>query len=52
MIPSTVPRFGLATLGELYLSPVGLSFVSSVAPPYMTSISLGFWLLASFGGNM
>jgi POT family proton-dependent oligopeptide transporter len=46
-----VLSLGLSTLGELYLSPVGLSFVSAVAPPYMTSLSLGFWMLASFGGN-
>lgn len=43
---------GLGTLGELYLSPVGLSFVSAVAPSYMTSLSVGFWMLSSFGGNM
>jgi len=42
----------LSTLGELYLSPVGLSFVAAVAPKYMTSIAFSFWLLASFGGNM
>ena len=46
-----VLSLGLATLGELYLSPVGLSFVTAVAPTYMTSMSLGFWMLASFGGN-
>ena len=42
----------IATLGELYLSPVGLSFVSKVAPSYMTSLAVGCWMLASFGGNM
>lgn len=47
-----VAAIALATLGELYLSPVGLSFVSMVAPSYMTSVAIGFWLLASFGGNM
>ena len=46
-----VISLGLATLGELYLSPVGLSFVSAVAPPYMTSLAVGCWMLASFGGN-
>ncbi len=42
----------IATAGELYLSPVGLSFVSKVAPSYMTSLAVGCWMLASFGGNM
>ena len=46
-----VAAIALFTLGELYLSPVGLSFVSSVAPASMTSVSLGFWLMSSFGGN-
>jgi len=39
------------TVGELYLSPVGLSFVSKTAPPRMISTLMGIWLLSSFGGN-
>ena len=39
------------TLGELYLSPVGLSFVTKVAPARMVSMLMGVWFLANFFGN-
>ena len=39
------------TLGELYLSPVGLSFVTKVAPLRMVSMLMGVWYLSSFFGN-
>ena len=39
------------TIGELYLSPVGLSFVSKVAPARLLSTLMGVWFLSSFGGN-
>jgi POT family proton-dependent oligopeptide transporter len=39
------------TLGELYLSPVGLSLVAKLAPARMASMLMGAWFLASFGGN-
>ncbi|MBM4363346.1 MAG: peptide MFS transporter, partial [Deltaproteobacteria bacterium] len=39
------------TAGELYLSPVGLSLVSKVAPRRMISLLMGVWLLSSFFGN-
>jgi len=39
------------TLGELYVSPVGLSFVSKVAPVRMVSMLMGVWYMASFIGN-
>ncbi len=42
---------GLLTLGELYLSPVGLSLVTKIAPPRMVSLMMGFWLGSSFFGN-
>jgi proton-dependent oligopeptide transporter, POT family len=41
----------LITLGELYLSPVGLSLVTKLAPARMASMLMGTWFLASFGGN-
>lgn len=41
----------LSTIGELYFSPVGLSFISSIAPASITSLALGCWMLSSFGGN-
>ena len=39
------------TLGELYLSPVGLSLVSKVAPPHYVSMLMGMWFLSAFFGN-
>lgn len=39
------------TLGELYLSPVGLSFVTKVAPARIVSMMMGVWYLSSFIGN-
>ncbi len=41
------------TTGELYLSPVGLSFVTKVAPLRIVSMMMGLWFLANFiGGYM
>ena len=39
------------TVGELYLSPVGLSFVTKVAPLRMLSMLMGVWLATSFAGG-
>jgi len=39
------------TVGEIYLSPVGLSFVTKVAPLRMVSMMMGVWYLSSFVGN-
>ena len=39
------------TVGEIYLSPVGLSFVTKMAPAKIVSMMMGVWLLASFFGN-
>ncbi len=39
------------TLGELYLSPVGLSLVTKVAPVRMVSMLMGIWLMSNFFGN-
>jgi proton-dependent oligopeptide transporter, POT family len=41
----------ILTLGELYLSPIGLSFVTKVAPARMVSMLMGVWFLANFIGN-
>jgi POT family proton-dependent oligopeptide transporter len=43
--------FAVLTLGELYLSPIGLSLVSKVAPARMVSMLMGVWLATSFIGN-
>jgi len=43
--------FVVITIGELYLSPIGLSLVSKVAPVRMVSMLMGLWLATSFIGN-
>ncbi len=40
------------TLGELCLSPIGLSMVSKLAPVKLASLMMGFWLLSSFFANI
>jgi proton-dependent oligopeptide transporter, POT family len=44
--------FVVVTVGELYLSPIGLSLVSKVAPARMVSMLMGLWLATSFTGNL
>jgi proton-dependent oligopeptide transporter, POT family len=41
----------IITLGELYLSPVGLSLVTKVAPARILSMMMGVWLATSFSGG-
>ncbi|HEY8944757.1 MAG TPA: peptide MFS transporter [Polyangiaceae bacterium] len=41
----------LLTIGELYLSPVGLSLVTKVSPARIVSMMMGVWFLSSFLGN-
>jgi len=43
--------FVVITIGELYLSPIGLSLVSKIAPARMISTMMGLWLGTSFVGN-
>jgi POT family proton-dependent oligopeptide transporter len=43
--------FVLITIGELYLSPTGLSLVSKVAPAHCLSMLMGVWLATSFTGS-
>jgi len=43
--------FVVLTVGELYLSPVGLSLVTKVAPARAVSMMMGLWLATSFIGN-
>lgn len=40
----------LLTIGELYLSPIGLSLVTKLAPARMVSMLMGMWFLSSFFG--
>jgi POT family proton-dependent oligopeptide transporter len=43
--------FAVLTAGELYISPIGLSLVSKVAPAKMVAMMMGVWLATSFTGN-
>ena len=43
--------FLVATAGELYVSPVGLSFVTTAAPKEIVGFACGCWFLSSFFGN-
>jgi len=41
----------ILTIAELFLSPIGLSFVAKVAPPRFQGMMQGGWLLATAIGN-
>jgi POT family proton-dependent oligopeptide transporter len=43
--------FAIITVGELYLSPVGLSLVTKIAPMRVLSMMMGVWLATSFVGG-
>jgi POT family proton-dependent oligopeptide transporter len=43
--------FVVITIGELYLSPTSLSWVTKVAPARVLSMMMGLWLATSFFGN-
>jgi POT family proton-dependent oligopeptide transporter len=43
--------YAVVTVGELFLSPIGLSLVSKVAPVRLTSLMMGGWFLATSIGN-
>lgn len=44
--------FVVITIGELYLSPIGLSLVSKVSPGRVVSMMMGVWFATSFIGNL
>ncbi|MGA8156506.1 MAG: peptide MFS transporter [Rhodoplanes sp.] len=44
--------FVVITIGELYLSPIGLSLVSKISPARTVSLMMGVWLATSFFGNL
>jgi POT family proton-dependent oligopeptide transporter len=46
-----IAAYLLHTLGELTLSPVGLSYVSKLAPAKFVGLMFGFWFLASAIAN-
>ena len=46
-----VASYFLATVGELMLSPVGLSAFSKLAPARVTGLMMGIWFLTIAVGN-
>src|SRR5688572_1776771 len=48
-----VLTYGIFTVSEICLSPIGLSFVSKLAPPRLTALMMGGWFLStSLGGKV
>jgi POT family proton-dependent oligopeptide transporter len=43
--------YGVITIGELFLSPMGLSMVSKLSPPRLTALMMGGWFLSTSIGN-
>ncbi len=43
--------YGVITIGELMLSPMGLSLVSKLSPVRITSLMMGGWFLSTSIGN-
>lgn len=46
-----IATYGVITVGELCLSPMGLSLVSKLSPPRITSIMMGGFFLSTSLGN-
>jgi POT family proton-dependent oligopeptide transporter len=46
-----VGTYGVITVGELCLSPMGLSLVSKLSPARLTSVMMGGWFLSTSIGN-
>lgn len=46
-----VANYGVITIGELFLSPMGLSVVSKLSPKNITSLMMGGWFLSTSIGN-
>ncbi|HYK46636.1 MAG TPA: peptide MFS transporter [Parafilimonas sp.] len=45
--------YGVFTVSEIFLSPIGLSLVSKLAPPRLTALMMGGWFLStSLGGKI
>jgi POT family proton-dependent oligopeptide transporter len=43
--------YGVITIGELFLSPMGLSLVSKLSPVRITSLMMGGWFVSTSIGN-
>lgn len=46
-----IASYGIVTLGELLLSPMGLSLVSKGAPKRLRGMMMGGWFVATAAGN-
>jgi proton-dependent oligopeptide transporter, POT family len=46
-----IGSYGVVTIGELFLSPMGLSLVSKLSPVRNTSLMMGGWFLSTSIGN-
>lgn len=46
-----IASYAVITIGELFLSPMGLSLVSKLSPPRLTALMMGGWFLATSIGN-
>lgn len=46
-----ITSYGVITIGELLLSPMGLSIVSKLSPVRITSLMMGGWFLSTSIGN-
>ncbi|MCB2298738.1 peptide MFS transporter [Clostridium tagluense] len=46
-----IGAYTLHTVGEMFLSPVGLSMVSKLAPKQIAALMMGVWLFATGMGN-
>jgi POT family proton-dependent oligopeptide transporter len=47
-----ISTYLILTIAELFLSPIGISFVSRVAPPKYKGLAQGGWLAATSIGNI
>lgn len=46
-----IGTYGVVTIGELFLSPMGLSLVSKLSPGRLTALMMGGWFLSTSMGN-
>lgn len=46
-----IASYGVITVGELFLSPMGLSLVSKLSPPRLTALMMGGFFLSTAIGN-
>jgi len=47
-----ISTYFILTIAELFLSPIGISFVSKVSPPKYKGLAQGGWLAATSVGNI